>query len=74
MVSQARQCGRGEDTIEDIEDELDLLPKDGESRKKLLRPCENFAAISKPTKTSFQIMGIVIGTERKFRRPSRSPR
>src|SRR5260370_40759657 len=52
------------DTIEDIEDELDLLPKDG----------ENFAAISKRTKTSSQIMGIVTGTERRFQRPSRSPR
>jgi hypothetical protein len=30
------------DTIEDIEDELDLLPKDGESRKKLLKAVREF--------------------------------
>jgi hypothetical protein len=29
-------------TIEDIEDELDLLPKDGESRKKLLKAVREF--------------------------------
>ena len=31
------------DTIEDIEDELDLLPKDGESRKKLLKAVREFS-------------------------------
>src|SRR5271157_2524437 len=30
------------DTIEDVEDELDLLPKDGESRKKLLKAVREF--------------------------------
>jgi hypothetical protein len=56
------------DTIEDVEGELDLLSQDSESRKKLLK------AVSKRTKTSSQIMGIVTGTERRFQRPSRSPR
>jgi hypothetical protein len=31
------------DTIEDIEDELDLLPKNGESRKKLLKAVREFS-------------------------------
>ena len=66
--------GRALDTIEDIEDELDLLPQDGESRKKLLKAVREFHAISKRTKTSSQIMGIATGTERRFQRPSRSPR
>ena len=45
MVSLARKCGRGAGyyTIEDIEDELDLLPKDGESRKKLLKAVREFS-------------------------------
>jgi len=30
------------DTIEDIEDELDILPKNGESRKKLLKAVREF--------------------------------
>jgi hypothetical protein len=30
------------DTIEDVEDELDLLPQDGESRKKLLKAVREF--------------------------------
>ena len=34
--------GRALDTIEDIEDELDLLPQDGESRKKLLKAVREF--------------------------------
>ena len=33
---------RALDTIEDIEDELDLLPKNGESRKKLLKVVREF--------------------------------
>ena len=49
---------RALDTIDDIEDERDLLSQDGESRKKLLkavrefRGYKNFAAVSKRTKTS----------------------
>jgi hypothetical protein len=35
------------DTIEDIEDELDLLPKDGESRKKLLKAVREFSGYIK---------------------------
>jgi len=66
---------RALETIEDIEDELDLLPQHGESRKKLLKAVGEFRGyISKRTKTSSQIMGIVIGTERRFQRPSRSQR
>ena len=34
--------GRALDTIEDIEGELDLLPQDGESRKKLLKAVREF--------------------------------
>ena len=34
--------GRALDTIEDIEDELDLLPQDGESRKKLVKAVREF--------------------------------
>jgi hypothetical protein len=34
--------GRALDTIEDIEDELDLLSQDGESRKKLLKAVREF--------------------------------
>jgi hypothetical protein len=34
--------GRALDTIEDIEDELDLLPQDDESRKKLLKAVREF--------------------------------
>src|SRR5271157_931606 len=59
------------DTIKDIEDELDLLPKDGESRKKLLKAVREFSGYIEAN-TSFQIMGTVTGTERKFRRPSQS--
>ena len=33
---------RALETIEDIEDELDLLPKSGESRKKLLKAVREF--------------------------------
>jgi len=33
---------RALDTIEDVEDELDLLPQDGESRKKLLKAVREF--------------------------------
>jgi hypothetical protein len=65
------------DTIEDIEDELDLLPKNGESRKKLLKALREFRGyieVSKRIKTSSQIMGIVTGTERRFQRVLRSPR
>jgi hypothetical protein len=62
------------DTIDDIEDEPDLLSQDGESRKKLLkavrefRVYKNFAAISKRTKTLFRTMGIVTGMEKRFQR------
>ena len=35
---------RALDTIEGIEDELDLLPKDGESRKKLLKAVREFSS------------------------------
>jgi hypothetical protein len=62
------------DTIEDVEAELELLPRDGESRKKLLKAVREFAVISRRTRTTFQIMGIVTGTERRFQRHSRSPR
>ena len=43
MVSLARQCATGAlHTIEDIEAELDLLPHDGESRRKLLKAVREF--------------------------------
>ena len=49
---------------EDAEEELDTVDIGKE-----LEP-----AISKRTRTSSQIMGIVTGTERRSQRPSRSPR
>src|ERR1700739_3776425 len=43
MVSLARQCATGAlHTIEHIEDKLDLLSQDGESRKKLLKAVREF--------------------------------
>jgi hypothetical protein len=49
---------RALDAIEDIEGELDFLPQDGESRKKLVKAVREFRGY------------IVTGTERRFQRPS----
>ena len=42
MVSLAWQRTRALNTIEDVEAELELLPRDGESRKKLLKAVRKF--------------------------------
>jgi hypothetical protein len=55
--------------------ELDLLPQNGESQKKLLKAVREFRGYIE-AKQNFipKIMGIVTGTQRRFQRPSRSPR
>ena len=45
------------DTIEDIEDELDLLPKNGESRKKLVKAVREFRGYIEANQTLFRTMG-----------------
>jgi len=65
---------RALDTMEDIEDQGDLLPQDCESRKKLLKAVREFRGYIEANQNFIPNYGIVTGTERRFQRPSRSPR
>ena len=74
MVSLARQWVRALDTIEDIENELDLLPQNSESRKKLLKAVREFRGYIEANQNFIPNYGIVIGTEKRFQRASLNPR
>ena len=59
---------RALDTMEDIEDQGDLLPQDCESRKKLLKAVREFRGYIEANQN------FIPARRRRFQRPSRSPR